>query len=90
MMQAMRLGRRIGIAIAGGLVVLIGVVLAVPLIPGPGLLVVLLGLAILSLEFERPREWLAWLKARMGKLKHSAQLRLKARSAARRRDAGHP
>jgi hypothetical protein len=60
----MRLGRRIGIAIAGGLVVAAGVVLAMPLIPGPGLLLIALGLGILSLEFERPRIWLAALKVR--------------------------
>ena len=62
----MRLGRRIGIAIAGGLVVAIGVVLAMPLVPGPGLVVIALGLGILSLEFERPRVWLAALKRRFG------------------------
>ncbi len=60
----MRLGRRIGIAIVGGLVVALGVVLALPLVPGPGLVVIALGLGILSLEFERPRIWLAALKAR--------------------------
>lgn len=60
----MRLGRRIGIAIAGGLVVAIGAVLAMPLVPGPGLLIIALGLGILSLEFERPRVWLAALKQR--------------------------
>jgi hypothetical protein len=67
--QVMRLGRRIGIAIAGGLVIAAGIVLSVPLVPGPGLLVILLGLGILSLEFERPRVWLAHLKARGLKLK---------------------
>jgi hypothetical protein len=60
----MRLGRRIGIAIAGGVVVAAGVVLAMPLIPGPGILVIALGLGILSLEFERPRVWLAAMKLR--------------------------
>ena len=59
-----RLGRRIGIAIAGGVVVAAGVVLAMPLIPGPGILVIALGLGILSLEFERPRVWLAAMKLR--------------------------
>lgn len=59
-----RLGRRIGIAIAGGLVVAAGVVLAMPLIPGPGIVVIALGLGILSLEFERPRVWLAAMKLR--------------------------
>jgi hypothetical protein len=67
--QVMRLGRRIGIAIAGGIVIAAGVVLSVPLVPGPGVVVILLGLGILSLEFERPRVWLAHLKSRGLKLK---------------------
>ena len=67
--QVMRLGRRIGIAIAGGLVIVAGVVLSVPFVPGPGVLVILLGLGILSLEFELPRIWLARIKARGVKLK---------------------
>lgn len=62
--QVLRLGRRVAIALAGGLVILAGVVLAVPLVPGPGLALILLGLGILSLEFEQPRVWLAMLKAR--------------------------
>jgi uncharacterized protein (TIGR02611 family) len=66
--QVMRLGRRIGIAIAGGAVITAGVVL-LPL-PGPGTLVILLGLAILSQEFERPRVWLARIKARGVMLKN--------------------
>ena len=73
----MRLGRRIGIAIAGGVVVAAGVVLAVPLVPGPGLLLIALGLGILSLEFERPRVWLAAMKRRFqavtGRLRHRSR-----------------
>jgi hypothetical protein len=66
--QVMRLGRRIGIAIAGGAVIAAGVAgLALPVLPGMFLIV--LGLGILSLEFERPRIWLARLKARGVKLK---------------------
>ena len=30
-------------------------------LPGPAIVVIPLGLGILSLEFERPRVWLAWL-----------------------------
>ncbi|MEO6079448.1 MAG: PGPGW domain-containing protein [Steroidobacteraceae bacterium] len=67
--QVLRMGRRIGIAIVGGVVILAGIVLSVPLVPGPGLLVILLGLAILSLEFERPRVWVARLKAKGVQLK---------------------
>ena len=63
----MRLGRRIGIGLAGGILILAGVVLSMPLVPGPGFAVILLGLGVLSLEFERPRVWLAWLKAHFRK-----------------------
>ena len=84
----MRLGRRIGIAIAGGAVIIVGVVLAVPLVPGPGLLIILLGLGILSLEFERPRIWIQWLKARGVRLRDKAQKRMADRRAERVRRAG--
>jgi hypothetical protein len=67
--HVLRQGRRIGIAIAGGAVMLVGLVLAMPLVPGPGAAVMLLGLAILSLEFERPRRWMARLKAKGVELK---------------------
>lgn len=62
--QMLRLGKRVAIAIAGGLVVLVGAVLSLPLVPGPGLAIVVLGLAILSLEFETPRIWMARLRVR--------------------------
>ncbi len=63
----LRLGRRIGIAIAGGAVIAAGVAMLV--LPGPGIVVIALGLAILSLEFERPRVWLAQMKAKGLELK---------------------
>jgi uncharacterized protein (TIGR02611 family) len=65
--QVMRVGRRIGIAIAGGVVIAAGI--AMLALPGPGIVTILLGLAILSQEFERPRVWLAHLKARGVKIK---------------------
>jgi tellurite resistance protein TerC len=77
--QALRLGRRIGIAIAGSLVVAVGVAMIV--LPGPAIVVIPLGLGILSLEFERPRIWLAWLRARAVKVRDGAQQRLQARRA---------
>lgn len=73
--QALRLGKRIAIGFAGGAIIIIGLVLSVPFVPGPGLAIVLLGLAILSLEFEKPRVWLAQLKARG----HQLRERFKAR-----------
>jgi uncharacterized protein (TIGR02611 family) len=83
--QALRLGRRIGIAIAGTVVVAIGVAMIV--LPGPAIIVIPLGLGILSLEFERPRVWLAWLRARAVRLRDEAQQRLKARREARQKAA---
>jgi hypothetical protein len=65
----LRMGKRIGIAIGGGLVILVGAVLSLPLVPGPGLAIIVLGLFILSLEFERPRTWLVAMKAKALELK---------------------
>jgi uncharacterized protein (TIGR02611 family) len=75
--QALRLGRRIGIAIIGSAVVAVGVAMIV--LPGPAIVVIPLGLGILSLEFERPRVMLAWIKARALRLRQEATLRLQAR-----------
>jgi len=47
--QALRLARKIVVAIVGGTVVLLGIVLF--LTPGPATLVIPLGLAILATEF---------------------------------------
>jgi tellurite resistance protein TerC len=52
--------RRVMIALAGFTVVLIG--LAMLILPGPGLVVIPIGLAILAVEFAFARAWLAQLK----------------------------
>ena len=54
--------RRIAISIVGGTVLLIGVAMLV--LPGPGLVVIPLGLAILGIEFAWARVWLRKVKAR--------------------------
>jgi uncharacterized protein (TIGR02611 family) len=61
--HVLRFGRQIAIAVIGGAVLIVGIVLALPLIPGPGSALILLGLGILSLEFKRPRAMLARIKA---------------------------
>jgi hypothetical protein len=61
--RVLRLGRRVAIGMAGGLLVVAGIILG-PLPIVPGFPLILLGLGILSLEFERPRVWLVMLKAR--------------------------
>ena len=55
-----RHGKKIGTAIIGGIVVLIGIIL-IPY-PGPGWLIVFAGMAILSTEFERAARVLKWLR----------------------------
>jgi uncharacterized protein (TIGR02611 family) len=50
MKKVVRLFRKIGIAFAGFSVLLAGVIMLV--LPGPGILVIIAGLAILAIEFE--------------------------------------
>ncbi len=54
--------RRIAVSIVGGTVLLIGVAMLV--LPGPGLLVIPLGLAILGVEYAWARLWLRKVKSR--------------------------
>jgi uncharacterized protein (TIGR02611 family) len=63
--QGYRIARRITVALIGGTVVLLGVVMLVT--PGPALLVIPVGLAILALEFAWARHWLNRLKSTMSK-----------------------
>jgi tellurite resistance protein TerC len=55
-----RWARRIAVAVVGGTVLAIGVALIV--LPGPALVVIPLGLAILGLEFAWARAWLRKVK----------------------------
>ena len=58
---------RAGIAVVGGVIVLAGVAMLV--LPGPGILGIAAGLALLALEFEAARElrdrFFAWIRTRM-------------------------
>ena len=58
-----RFARRIVIGIVGATVVLIGLIMLVT--PGPGLVVIPAGLAILGLEFAFARRWLAKVRERI-------------------------
>jgi uncharacterized protein (TIGR02611 family) len=85
MRMARQVGRRAlraGVAIVGGAVVLAGVAMLV--LPGPGLLTIASGLALLALEFEAARDLrdqlAGWVRARV--LREEAKAR-----AARRREA---
>ncbi len=58
-----RLARRIVIGVVGATVLLVGLVMLVT--PGPGLVVIPVGLAILGLEFAWARRWLAHVRQRV-------------------------
>jgi tellurite resistance protein TerC len=60
-----RTARRVAIAIIGATVVLLGVAMLV--LPGPGILTIVLGLMVLGVEFAFARRWLARLKSTTGK-----------------------
>jgi len=46
----------------GFLLVAVGLILSIPLVPGPGIAVIILGLVILSGHFEWARRLLNWAK----------------------------
>lgn len=52
--------RRIAIAVVGGTVVILGIIMIVT--PGPGLVGIAVGLAILAVEFTWARRWLKRLR----------------------------
>ena len=58
-----RLARRIVVGVVGATVLLLGLIMIVT--PGPGLVVIPLGLAILSLEFAWARLWLRKVRERI-------------------------
>ncbi|MGH8900008.1 MAG: PGPGW domain-containing protein [Egibacteraceae bacterium] len=58
--QAWALVRRVVVAVVGGTIIAAGVALL--FIPGPGLLVLLLGLAILATEFSWARQVRQWVQ----------------------------
>ena len=62
-LSIMKLLRRILIALVGGTVLLIGIAMIV--LPGPAILVIPAGLAILAIEFAWARHWLNKFKSYM-------------------------
>lgn len=66
---AVKQTRRVAIFVAGFLVIIIGVILGLPGVPGPGLLVILGGLTILATEFRWAKRLLLKMKAQFRKLR---------------------
>ena len=60
-----RIARKVGIAVAGSTVLLVGVVMIV--LPGPAVLVIPLGLTILSKEYPWAKRLMFWLQAQMNR-----------------------
>jgi tellurite resistance protein TerC len=61
-----KLAKRIVVSIVGGTILLIGLIMLV--LPGPGLVVIPIGLGILGLEYAWARIWLAKVKAKGSEL----------------------
>ncbi len=57
-------GKRIAIGVAGFAMVVAGLLLSLPLVPGPGLLLVIAGLALLATEFSWAERWLHTARTR--------------------------
>ena len=56
--QQRNIFQRAGIVVLGVLVVLAGIVMTGPGVPGPGIITILLGLGLLALEFDWAERWM--------------------------------
>jgi uncharacterized protein (TIGR02611 family) len=64
---------RIAWIIVGVVLVLVGMVLSLPLVPGPGFLLIFVGLAMLALEFDRVERLVERLVYKVDQLEESAK-----------------
>jgi uncharacterized protein (TIGR02611 family) len=64
---------RLAWMILGIVLVLAGIVLSLPLVPGPGFLLIFVGLAMLALEFDRVERLVERLVYRVDQLEESAK-----------------
>lgn len=55
-------GKKVLRIASGAVLILVGLALSLPGIPGPGIAVVILGLSVLSTDFEFARRWMDKLK----------------------------
>jgi uncharacterized protein (TIGR02611 family) len=77
--------KRGGVFLVGSALLVAGAAMLV--LPGPGIAVMLLGLVVLSAEFQWAKRILAWARERFTDLKDQAQARLPGAS---RRPSGDP
>jgi uncharacterized protein (TIGR02611 family) len=76
-LMAARAARKVAISTLGGAILVVGVVL-LPL-PGPGMLVVFLGLAILSTEYSWPKRLAHYLRRRAAQFAERRRERRRAK-----------
>lgn len=55
--------------VLGFLLIVVGLIMAIPGVPGPGLAVVVLGLVLLSAHYHWARRTLEWAKGRLDRLR---------------------
>lgn len=60
-----RILRKVIVGIIGWGILALGIALII--LPGPAFIIIPLGLAILSLEFEWPRRIFRWIRSRLGR-----------------------
>jgi uncharacterized protein (TIGR02611 family) len=60
---------RLGRIVVGIVLLVVGGVLALPLVPGPGLLVMAIGVGLLSHEYEWARRLREWVQAEVARLR---------------------
>lgn len=75
--------RRIVKAILGLLLILVGLLLSIPGVPGPGLALVALGLLLLSEQFPWARRILEWAKGKFRELRERVNGRVGGRRTGR-------
>jgi uncharacterized protein (TIGR02611 family) len=80
-----RVVKRGGVFLVGTALLIAGTAMLV--LPGPGIAVILLGLVVLSAEFQWAKRILTWFRERFTDLKHQAQSRM---PGADRRPPGGP
>ena len=71
MPATVRFLKRIGVALAGSALIVAGI--AMLFLPGPGIVTIIAGLAVLGTEFETPRRWVAALRKRFNLRRSSAE-----------------
>jgi uncharacterized protein (TIGR02611 family) len=76
-----RAARRVAITTAGAIVILAGIAMLV--LPGPGLLTIVLGLMILGVEFAFARRWVQRIQSKTREAARAARARVRRQGAPR-------